>query len=460
MIELIYWISLLLLIGGHLFGIRLAKAAPSIGTPSTIIFAYSLAKTAPYSLLTFLDPAIIDQRVMYSIQWIGPKEAIVVFNLLYFTFVLCFAITLHILGGYKLEENTIKSITKPRKGSNGSTPAFWIFLFTSLCLAYYKYKSIGGLDSTIFSTEFDRGESTTGSGYLKTLADIALSLVGSIALISYIRVRSRKHLFLFILTLLVATVSFSITGGRKALLQHAIIMLATAWAFGARPKIVSLNSALFVAALLTYFLGVLFQRLPESQREIVFQERGSIAKTIAVSFLANFSYNETYYYIIGKSTLRDIYLGATFVDILKAPIPSSFYPEKPPIDEGVYVKASADGNAVVPPIAYKDFEGAGSWPAETFGNFIMNFSVLSIPFAGMLYALGIILITRLSKHLPPAFALYLIYHSALNFQISNLRIMNLLSLLLIGGAAFFIFYFLPKQIFARQKGLPISAVTK
>jgi len=456
MIELFFWISLILLTGSHLFGIYLAKATPSIGTPSTIIFAYSLAKTAPYSLLTFLDKTIIDQRVLQGMQQIGAEETIVIFNSLYSIFVFCIAISLRVVGGYKLERFAIKRITSLRlkESIQGNSLAFWVFLIASFCLAYYKYKAIGGLDATIFSTAFDRGESTAGSGYVKTLADTALSLVSTLALIAYLRDRSRKHLLLFILTLLVATLSFSLTGGRKALLQHSIIMLAIAYAYGARPKIISPKPALFVAALLVYFLGILYQRLPETQREIAFEQRGSIAKTIVVSFLANFSYNETYYFIIGQSSFHKIYSGATFADIIMAPIPSSAYPEKPPIDEGVYVKAAADGHYIVPPIAYKNFEGAGSWPPETFGNFIMNFSILSIPIASAFYAVGITLIIRLTKHLPPALALYIIYHSALNFQISNLRIMNLLSLLIIGGAAFFFLYYLPKQIFAKQKSLP------
>ncbi|MGQ7148454.1 hypothetical protein ACUOA8_59935, partial [Escherichia sp. SS-MK2] len=75
------------------------------------------------------------------------------------------------------------------------------------------------------------------------------------------------------------------------------------------------------------------------------------------------------------------------LDLFKAPLPRSIYPEKPPVDDGMYIRTIAEGYNVTPSRPVQELY-ASSWPPETLGSMYANFWIPGVVFG--MYILGII----------------------------------------------------------------------
>ncbi|MGQ7112601.1 hypothetical protein ACUOFC_34980, partial [Escherichia sp. TWPC-MK] len=65
--------------------------------------------------------------------------------------------------------------------------------------------------------------------------------------------------------------------------------------------------------------------------------------------------------------LQNVWLGKSYLDLFKAPLPRSIYPEKPPVDDGMYIRTIAEGYNVTPSRPVQELY-ASSWPPETLGS--------------------------------------------------------------------------------------------
>ncbi|PTL37903.1 O-antigen polymerase [Alkalicoccus saliphilus] len=160
----------------------------------------------------------------------------------------------------------------------------------------------------------------------------------------------------------------------------------------------------------------------------------------ASNSLNGVSYVRHYLLVTNEFSVNDIWLGKSYLDLLVAPIPSNFYEGKPPIDDGVYLRTLAEGREVSPPMPYNELFPS-SWPPETFGAMYMNFWIPGL-FIGM-YLLGFfykITYTYMKNSNYSFFSIFLYGHIIINFELSNLRIVQaitFLSVLLIFSFVFF-----------------------
>lgn len=431
---ILFFASWLWLLGVHILGLYLGRREPFTRNPLAITFALSLLKTWPYSFLSYFYPDVIDYRVVNAVGTSEIPTTVVFFNFLYGIFICFFALTLQITGAYRCQARLLEAAEQFMRVRGFRRSEAVLAVTAALALFWIKWTALGGLTFTILSDDLDRRVALTGVGFIIGPADLALSIASLIALIRFRATRSRMDGLLFFATLLLAAFSFSMFGGRKALLQHLIICVVIWKLAGGGFQVFSKRSVLLLAFGLTYFLSILYIRLPDVQRETVFRGSEDTAFGLLSVFLANFSYNDTYYFLLDYSTRANVFLGETFLDLFSAILPSVLYPHKPPIDEGVYVKALVERLGVFPSAPAWRFEGYGSWPPETFGNFVMNFGVLSVwlggVFLGALFSLGL----RTIRSVGVGFlGTYIVIHSALNLQISNLRIVNLLTVLVFGS---------------------------
>ncbi|QYJ72799.1 hypothetical protein K0H59_07145 [Shewanella sp. FJAT-51649] len=82
------------------------------------------------------------------------------------------------------------------------------------------------------------------------------------------------------------------------------------------------------------------------------------------------------------------WFGATFIDFLTGFIPSSFYPDKPPLDEGVYIYALAHFNNVTPPVPFHSMAPVG-WPLSRVTAGYVHFGVIGVAVSA--FIVGVIL---------------------------------------------------------------------
>ncbi len=437
--EIAFFGSWFWLLGVHLWGLYLGRRIPIVQNPVAIAITLSLLKTWPYSLISYFHPDIVDFRVINSVGMSELAGTVVTFNLLYGVFIFFLVATLVVTGAYRSQQrllNTARRWLQEREFRSAEVIAAVVL---ALALFGLKWSVVGGLSLSIFGDELDRRAGAAGVGYIVGPADLAVSFAALAALVRFRTTAKRKDMMLFIAMSLLALFSFSLFGGRKALLQHLIISVVIWNLAGGRFDLVSKRSAALLAFALLYFVSILYFRLPDVQREIVFRGRQESFLAPLFIFFANFSYNDTYYFLIDYSTRAKVFLGRTFLDIFSAILPSSIYPEKPPVDEGVYVKALVEGISVVPPESAERFAGYGAWPSETFGTFVLNFGVFSVWLAGVLLgatvSLGLFAIRKFGVGF---LGIYLLIHSALNFQLSNLRIVNLVTVVLFGSVVLLI----------------------
>lgn len=219
-------------------------------------------------------------------------------------------------------------------------------------------------------------------------------------------------------------------GGRKALLMLAI-QCVVIYHYVVTPinvkKILSLKFVSLI--LLMFFFFTTFSKLRTEGAADEFlhdpiafymdNNQGGIKEA-----LAGESYVPFYVAIVDYFDKHDNWGGATFTSIASAFLPSSFYPQKPPVDDGMYLYSIAHGKQVSPPMPAKSLDGT-SWPLETFGAMYANFGLWSVPFGMLIVGLtiGFVFKRMVRLHYPFKFVLFYVF-VLFTFEVSTLRIVQ------------------------------------
>lgn len=234
-------------------------------------------------------------------------------------------------------------------------------------------------------------------------------------------------------------------GGRKALL-----MLFIECIFIYHFAIKRINIKVFlkpVYILLAVFLFFFFSLYSQLRREgaveeflnnpIAFYQENS--EDGVLSTVAGESYVPFYIAIIDYFRDHEYWHGASFKGLLTAPIPSSFYKQKPPVDDGMYLFSIAQGNPNIKPVMPASSLDGTSWPLETFGSMYANFGTIGV-LVGMLI-LGLIIGWSYKKMIlsGSSFLWLLMYVNVLfTFELSTLRIFQVfLSFVTLAIVSFF-----------------------
>ena len=221
-------------------------------------------------------------------------------------------------------------------------------------------------------------------------------------------------------------------GGRKALIM-LVIECAAVYHYVVNPikikKILNFKVIILCCLLFLFFTTYSKLRTPGAFEEFINdpvefyqgENEGGLTKTMAGE-----SYVPFYVSIIDYFDNNNKWDGASFLGLLSAFIPSSFYPDKPPVDDGMYLYSLAHGNKVNPPMPTKDLDGT-SWPLETFGSMYANFGFIGVVM-GMLL-LGCVISYTFKKMVYSDYEFkYVIFYIMIlfTFEISTLRIVQAL----------------------------------
>lgn len=142
-----------------------------------------------------------------------------------------------------------------------------------------------------------------------------------------------------------------------------------------------------------------------------------------MSSLSEESYVPFYVLIINHFTNHEYWYGASFHGLATAIIPSSFYPQKPPVDDGMYLYSIAQGRSDVHPVMPTKSLNGTSWPLETFGSMYANFGFVGV-LGGMLI-LGLVIGWFYKKMILENFSflwLTMYIEVIFTFELSTLRI--------------------------------------
>jgi len=401
------------------------KKGGDLFSPIMVSFFFLIITNIPYLLSIASDYTLISPLVRRRIPETELNYAVV-----YYVFIVIIGVIGLLLG---MRSQTSKSIVKkiPVILNNEKLSRYYIVIIVGLSigmLAYFQFiQSVGGFSFWIQNL-YRRASFTTGSGY--NLLFIVLLNVGVYTYIcTFKHKKSILKYLLLILLVLGASVILSSMGGRKPTLQF-IFFCFIVWHFGvARFKKIPLRVLFIIPVAIIYILIIpiirsplgieYYKDNPEILKTEIVEDLGSVTKSV--------SYIDSYLLVLDHFSIDKLWFGRSFIDLLYAPIPSKVYPDKPPIDDGVYLRTIAEGWEVTPPTPYREMYQS-SWPPETLGNMYMNFWIPGV-FVGM-YILGMIYSATylyMKKSQYTLFSILLYGNFTLNFHLSNLRIVQTIS---------------------------------
>lgn len=309
-----------------------------------------------------------------------------------------------------------------------------IALLMSLAFAIFlqKLSLFGGL-AGIASTVQNRVALQTGLGPVNFLASAATILATIIAVRRTIAEPSATGHAVLVVVALASMVMFSLFGGRKDSIQLAVMILAIISIY--RPGFLNFNlrtlvavAAAYLAALL-YFVTILVYRsgLGGDLSMGGFIDQLASSFDSYQEFLISLSYADTYFFVTNFFDASTSYNGATFHDLLTAFVPSGLMPDKPAVDDGMFVRAATLGYLLQPGTpAY--LVNHNSFPPETLGTAYMNGGAWLVAPFGLLLGAVLGKAQQLIGRFPASpFVIAVYLNIFLNFEISNLRITQLIA---------------------------------
>jgi hypothetical protein len=391
-------------------------------SPGILVPALHLLRTSPYLFFVAQDPEGSMHYVVYgafrdldaAFLWYGFVE------LLGFA---CVMLGIKSRIGPRLAQRLplLRYVVYPTAYHVGALGALTIGL-----AAYWALLSaVGGFRELVFNLD-NRVELLEGLGYLMGL--MSMSAVGVVMLTHYLKYDySLPRVLGVIAATLACAAMLSSYGGRKLALS-LIISVLLVWHYSVRPIRHPLRLALLLILLATpYFVAMPLVRSTRGALENYLNRPSELVADIVDNFgivVSQLSYVDTYVYVTNAFTLDNIWLGKSFLDLIKAPIPRGLLPDKPAIDEGRYVRTMAEGMRVYPGMP-ADEQYVSAWPTETLGTMYFNFHLPGVV-AGM-FLLGVFFRLCYEYMLLSGKNLYslIIYQAVMfNFQWSNLRLVQ------------------------------------
>ena len=183
-------------------------------------------------------------------------------------------------------------------------------------------------------------------------------------LIVYSLKGSSKKMGLPLIGLLVVSGLISGLGGRKALiilLLEAILIYHYTVKKIELKKFIHLKYILGVILLYVFFILMsnfrtqgAFETFLSEPISFIKQSNGGIFDTLRKESYVPFFIAVLYYF---KS--HDFWFGRSFLGLITAPIPSSLYAGKPPVDDGAYLYSICSGRTeITPPMPYSSLDGS------------------------------------------------------------------------------------------------------
>lgn len=304
--------------------------------------------------------------------------------------------------------------------------------FVSFALLIFE---VGGLAKLLVNWS-NKTEVLQGTAIYR-IANLVFGLLAVGFLINFIAQRKRigtfeKALLAFFVTA-VFLVLLSVGERKNPILL--IIFAMMAWNF--RVGEIKIASAGKLVSLL--FFMVFASLFPELRKEGAMEMFATHPGDILVASIENWgqlfarlSDVETSLFVYSHfDELRKFWFGSSWPDLITGLIPSAMFPNKPPIDEGVYIYALAHYENATPPMPLRELTPVG-WPLSRVTGPFVHFGVIGVLVGGLITGWLMRLISKITfKSRSPASLLVYIWTMWTGFGLTNAFVFNLSAMLVL-----------------------------
>jgi hypothetical protein len=399
-------------------------------------FILMLFAETPFLLSVVIDQSILDQRYILAGS----------FDYLFLQFTVTkvfFAITFLCICTFFSNKHDTTEFSKSIPLKNYFLYGV-IFLVMGIFVTSVLVTKVGGLEIILTSWSV-KTETVRGTAFLRFSMMIFFAMSVLCFYFDLAKLNTSnffKSIFLF-LSIVLGFVCLGLFGERKApLLLIAVLLVAI--------KFISPQISFFRARY--FFLG--FAILVFSSIAPVMRKPENIEYFISGDFMQiyigmlesstqifiNFSDFPVSVLVFGMvNDVSELWHFRTISDFFYGFIPSSFYSQKPPLDEGVYIYNLAQGNSVTLGSAFNDMIPVG-WPLSRINGPYLHLWYPGV-ILGAVFSAGVtvFLYNRVVKNLnPPLLFLYSMV-CVTSFGLTNAHIFSLITHIIILGPLFFLF---------------------
>lgn len=252
---------------------------------------------------------------------------------------------------------------------------------------------MGGL-SQIWSELHLRSSNNAGLGYYQTFYMISIQFSSMILIWYFSKYKKKIQL---ILTYLFSVFLVGGLGARGPVIIYIISIIIMRHFLIKKINVIFNRKTISLLIVLPIFIVALLQLRKNSLSYFIENTDELVEKTIKdfeSGFIARVGRIERDIVILGYFNENNFWYGKSYLGLLSAPIPRSIYADKPPVDSGMYLRAMAVGDIVVPPMPVYKLR-TSSWPEHNWVGY-MNFGLIGFL---IFYFLSGLLLGKIFKYI-------------------------------------------------------------
>lgn len=414
------------------FLLLLYKATPRRGDQSIFgfrnLFFLVAAAELPFLLTVAITPEVLHPRIYAKIDDL--QSLFIQFLLLKALFLAAFTVTAFHLGRRHHAPVAMRSAAlAPKKLAPLNLQLSIIMLFLTLATFDLMLEDLGGLEVLLLNWDI-KTEVLRGTALYRT-TNLVFGMLAVGFYISYIAAKGRVLMTdrVILGLILLTTMAILVSVGERKNPVLSILFLIIFWHIKVRQ--INILRPRFVALFLA--LGLFAAIFPELRRpggtELFFSQPLTMLLASASHWgqlFARMSDVETSLFVYHYFDDPEKYwYGATIGDLFTGFVPSSLMPDKPPIDEGVYIYALGFGYQIEPPVPFRALIPVG-WPLSRVTGPFVHFGVIGVFLGGL--ATGAIVrriaTNAFSVETPGSFFIY-VWVIFTGFGLTNAFIFNL-----------------------------------
>lgn len=192
------------------------------------------------------------------------------------------------------------------------------------------------------------------------------------------RINKKNPITLSIAVLILLTGLMCGLGGRKTLLilvVEVVVIYHYMIDEIKLEKLLTVRNITIAALLLLFFVVASDLRVEGAFDQLITDPALFVQESFSdlLRSLVGESYVPFYVEVVNYFSNHELWGGSSFLGLLTAIVPSSLFPDKPPVDDGAYLYSICQGRIdIAPPMPFNQLNGS-SLPLETFGSMYANF---------------------------------------------------------------------------------------